>query len=51
MATPKPGSKLGKAEEKIKNEKAARGAYTRYLQLAPGAKDAPAIRRKLASLK
>lgn len=43
--------KLGKAEEKLKDVKAARDAYTKYLAVAPDAKDAAAIRKKLQSLK
>ena len=43
--------KLGKAEEKLKDKKAAKDAYTKYLEVAPEAKDAPAIRTKLEKLK
>jgi tetratricopeptide (TPR) repeat protein len=43
--------KLGKAEEKMKDTKAAKDAYTKYLALSPDAKDAGAIRKKVASLK
>jgi tetratricopeptide (TPR) repeat protein len=43
--------KLGKAEEKMKDTKAAKDAYTKYLALSPDAKDAAAIRKKLQSLK
>src|ERR1700722_17304958 len=42
--------KLGKAEEKLKDVKAARDAYTKNLEVAPDAKDAAAIRKKLQSL-
>jgi tetratricopeptide (TPR) repeat protein len=43
--------KLGKVDEKLKDAQAARDAYTKYLALAPGAKDAGTIRKKLQSLK
>ena len=43
--------KLGKAEEKAKDSEAAKKAYTQYLALAPDAKDAGAIRKRLQSLK
>jgi tetratricopeptide (TPR) repeat protein len=43
--------KLGRAEEKMKDLKAAKDAYTKYLALAPDAKDATAIKKKLQSLK
>jgi len=43
--------KLGKAEEKMKDTKAAKDAYTKYLALSPDAKDAGAIRKKVASLR
>jgi tetratricopeptide (TPR) repeat protein len=43
--------KLGKAEEKLKDAKAAKDAYAKYLEIAPEAKDASAIRKKLQSLK
>ena len=43
--------KLGKAEEKMKDAKAAKDAYTKYLALSPDAKDASAIRKKVTSLK
>jgi tetratricopeptide (TPR) repeat protein len=39
--------KLGEASEKLKDDKAAQEAYTKYLELAPDAKNAPAIRKKL----
>lgn len=39
--------RLGEAEEKQKDKKAAREAYARYLELAPDARDAPRIRKKL----
>ncbi len=39
---------LGEASEKQKDTAAAREAYTKYLQLAPEAKNAAEIRKKLA---
>ena len=39
--------RLGQSEEKLKDGKAAQAAYTKYLELAPDAKDAEAIRKKL----
>lgn len=41
---------LGEAREKLKDPKAARAAYEKYLELAPEAKDAADIRRRIASL-
>jgi len=43
--------KLGKVEEKLKDTKAAKDAYTKYLALSPESKDAPAIRKKLQAMK
>lgn len=43
--------KLGRAEEKLKDAKAAKDAYTKYLELAPDAKDAAAVLKKLPALK
>jgi tetratricopeptide (TPR) repeat protein len=40
--------RLGESEEKMKDKKAADEAYTKYLALAPDAKDAEAIKKKLA---
>jgi tetratricopeptide (TPR) repeat protein len=40
--------RLGDAEEKLKNPKAAQEAYAMYLQLDPNSKEAPAIKKKLA---
>jgi tetratricopeptide (TPR) repeat protein len=40
--------RLGEAEEKLNDEKAAREAYSKYLQLQPTGKDAEHIRKKLA---
>jgi tetratricopeptide (TPR) repeat protein len=43
--------RLGETEEKLKDPKAAKEAYTRYLALASDAKNAPEIRKKLQKLK
>jgi len=43
--------RLGEAEEKEKDPKAAREAYTKYLDLSPDAKNATEIRKKLDKLK
>ena len=40
--------RLGESEEKLKDKKAAEDAYTKYLALAPDAKDAESIKKKLA---
>jgi tetratricopeptide (TPR) repeat protein len=40
--------RLGETEEKLKDRKAAREAYTQYLTLAPDAKNAAEIKKKLA---
>jgi tetratricopeptide (TPR) repeat protein len=40
--------KLGEAREKLKDSKAARTAYEKYLELAPKGKQAAEIRKKLA---
>jgi tetratricopeptide (TPR) repeat protein len=42
--------RLGEAEEKRKNRQDAKDAYAKYLELQPEAKDAPEIRKKIASL-
>ncbi len=39
--------RLGDAEEKLKDRKGAHEAYAKYLELAPDAKDAGQIRKKL----
>jgi Flp pilus assembly protein TadD len=39
--------RLGHSEEKLKDKQAARAAYAKYLELAPDAKDAEAIKKKL----
>jgi tetratricopeptide (TPR) repeat protein len=43
--------RLGTAEEKMNDAKAAREAWEKYLQLAANAKNAPEIRKKLEKLK
>jgi tetratricopeptide (TPR) repeat protein len=43
--------RLGDAEDKMKDTKAAQEAWQKYLQLAPGAKNAGEIRKKLEKLK
>jgi tetratricopeptide (TPR) repeat protein len=43
--------RLGDAEEKMKDAKAAREAWAKYLQLAPEAKNAGEVRKKLEKLK
>jgi tetratricopeptide (TPR) repeat protein len=43
--------KLGIAEEKLKDPKAAKEAYSKYLELASDAKNAAEIRKKLEKLK
>ena len=43
--------RLGEAEEKLKDHKAARAAYTKYLALSGESKMADEIRKKLEKLK
>ena len=43
--------KLGETQEKLHDSKAAREAYTKYLELAADAKNAGEIRKKLEKLK
>ena len=43
--------RLGEAEEKLKEKKAAHEAYEKYLELASDAKNAEEIRKKLEKLK
>jgi tetratricopeptide (TPR) repeat protein len=43
--------KLGKAQEKMKDTKASKDAYAKYLELSPDSKEAGAIRKKLQSMK
>jgi tetratricopeptide (TPR) repeat protein len=40
--------RLGDAEEKLNDAKAAREAYAKYLELAPNGKQAGAVKKKLA---
>lgn len=41
--------RLGDSEEKLKDTKAAREAYAKYLELAPDGKEAGSIKKRLAS--
>jgi outer membrane protein assembly factor BamD (BamD/ComL family) len=43
--------RLGDAAEKMKDPKAAREAWEKYLQLAPDAKNAAEVKKKLSNLK
>ena len=43
--------KLGQADVKLKDLKAAKEAYSKYLEVAPDAKDAAAVRKKLQNIK
>jgi tetratricopeptide (TPR) repeat protein len=43
--------RLGEAQERLKDHKAATAAYTKYLQLAGESKNADEIRKKLEKLK
>jgi|ERR1039458_541288 tetratricopeptide (TPR) repeat protein len=43
--------RLGETEEKLKDSKAAKEAYTKYLEFASDAKNAAEIRKKLQKLK
>lgn len=42
--------KLGEADEKVMDSKGAKEAYSKYLQLAPDAKNAAQIKKKLAKM-
>ena len=42
--------RLGEAEEKRRNSKGAKEAYSKYLELQPDAKDASEIRKRIANL-
>jgi tetratricopeptide (TPR) repeat protein len=42
--------RLGEAEEKAHDKKAARDAYAKYLEIAPDAKDAKAVQKKLSKM-
>jgi Flp pilus assembly protein TadD len=43
--------RLGEAQEKRGDHKAARAAYQKYLELSPGAKNAGEVRKRLEKLK
>jgi tetratricopeptide (TPR) repeat protein len=43
--------RLGDAEDKLKDARAARAAWEKYLQLAPEAKNASEVRKKLEKVK
>ena len=43
--------RLGEVEEKLKDPKAAKEAYTKYLEVAPDAKNSAQVRKKLEKLK
>ena len=43
--------RLGESEEKMKDKKAAREAYAKYLEIAPESKEAESVKKKLASQK
>jgi tetratricopeptide (TPR) repeat protein len=43
--------RLGEADEKLKDQKAAKEAYEKYLELAPEAKNAAEIRKKIEKWK
>jgi tetratricopeptide (TPR) repeat protein len=43
--------RLGEAQERRSNAKAAREAYQRFLELAPDDKSAPDVKKRLAKLK
>jgi len=43
--------RLGEAQEKLRDKKAAHDAYEKYLELATGAKNSDEIRKKLEKLK
>jgi tetratricopeptide (TPR) repeat protein len=40
--------RLGETQEKLKDSKAAKAAYSKYLELAPDSKEAESVRKKLA---
>jgi len=42
--------RLGEAREKLRDHKAAGEAYSKYLEIAPDAKDAPDVKKRLAKL-
>ncbi len=41
---------LGEAREKLRDSKAAKAAYTKYLEMAPDGKDADDVKKRLARL-
>jgi tetratricopeptide (TPR) repeat protein len=43
--------KLGNADQKLKDKNAAKAAYAKYLSVAPDAKNATQIRKKLEKMK
>ena len=43
--------RLGEAEEKLKDPKAAKEAYAKFVELAPEAKNLPEVKKKLDKLK
>ncbi len=43
--------RLGEAEEKRSNSRAARDAYQKFLEISPNAKNAADVRKRLAKLK
>src|ERR1022692_669352 len=43
--------RLGEVEEKLKDPQAAKEAYAKYLEVAPDAKNAALVRKKVAKLK
>lgn len=42
--------KLGEADEKVRDFNEARESYTKYLELAPEARDAAAVKKRIAAL-
>jgi tetratricopeptide (TPR) repeat protein len=42
--------RLGEAREKLHDRKAAAEAYAKYLEVAPDAKDAPEVKKRLAKV-
>jgi tetratricopeptide (TPR) repeat protein len=43
--------RLGEAKEKLKDEPGAADAYAKYVELAPDAKDAPELRKRVKELR
>lgn len=50
-ANPEAWLRLGEAEEKRGNQKPARAAYQKYLELSPDAKNAAEVKKRLEKLK